>query len=156
MRKAPKNARGQAATEYLIIVSIVIVIALIAMTTVSGFPSLIGGTSKARSSDFWNRADFAITAYSLSSDGSAVMLLKSRKAYQVEVRQIDIGESMIKESMKLAPGEEKKLTLEAGKLATGTSGSEYSEKIKFVYVDPEENATELVYAPEMQLVGNYE
>lgn len=149
--------KGQAATEYLIIVSIVVVIALVAVNTVSGFPSLISGTSKTKSADFWNRADVAITAYSVFTDGSSIMLVKNRKGYVIDIVSIDVDGKLVPIGKKnIAPGTVEKIEFPAGALGGGAANSEYTKKIAFKYADSEEPKTELTYAPDVPLVGNYE
>ncbi len=57
------NRKAQGATEYLIILAVVIIIALIVVGAMGGIPG-IGAAGKSRSSaSYWSTADVAIVAY---------------------------------------------------------------------------------------------
>ncbi len=63
--------RGQTATEYMIVLSIVLVIALIVAAIMGGLPS-IGGASRTRSNEaYWQSAEIGVVSWSIENDGAA-------------------------------------------------------------------------------------
>ena len=68
------NHRGQGTTEYLIILAIVIVIALVVVGVLGGFPSLAGGISTGQSKAYWGgTSPLAIVEWSVTSTSGSLV-----------------------------------------------------------------------------------
>ena len=61
------NKRGQGATEYLVILAVVIIIALIVVGALGGIPGIGGKASSRASAAYWETADIAIGSYSAAT-----------------------------------------------------------------------------------------
>ncbi len=84
------NRRAQAATEYLIILAIVIVIALVVVGAMGGIPRLGGSTISRTSASYWQQADIGITAiYFNTTYGSIVV--KNNLPYKVKITALSLG-----------------------------------------------------------------
>ena len=82
--------RAQTATEYLVIIAVVIIIALIVINVLGGVPS-IGGSSSSKINDLrLANADVGVVAYSISEDG-ATIFLRNNLADTILINNITIG-----------------------------------------------------------------
>jgi len=107
------SRRAQAATEYLIILAIVIVIALVVVGAMGGIPRLGGSTSSRTSASYWQQADIGITAsFFNTTDGSIVV--KNNLPYKVRIDSFSIGSDYTAVSASLPR------SLASGKAATVT------------------------------------
>ncbi len=138
------NKRGQTATEYLIILAVVIVIALIVIGVLGGFPS-IGGSSKTRTSEvYWGSADIAITAHSFDAAGASnVLKLRNNLRNRVTVNTITIGSTTVMSTATtIASGGS--TTFEGSTIAShidcGDSGDPYSYDVSIAYTDVDTSA----------------
>ncbi len=61
--------RAQTATEYLIILAVVIIIALIVVSVMGGIPGVGGNSRLKASAAYWSTAKIAITSFSASPTG---------------------------------------------------------------------------------------
>jgi len=59
--------KAQGATEYLIILAIVIIIALIVVGAMGGIPGIGTGAKSRASASFWQTSDIAIPSYAVSA-----------------------------------------------------------------------------------------
>ena len=129
--------KAQTATEYMIILAVVIVIALIAVSVLGGIPS-IGGGAKQRSSDsYWQSADIGIIADSFGTDGIGnddVLVLRNNKDDIITVTSIALaGNQVYSTATKFSPGEQKTINLNVD---CGTNpGDRYSFDVSFNYTD---------------------
>jgi len=64
--------KAQGATEYLIILAIVIIIALIVVGAMGGIPGIGTGARSRSSASFWQTADIAIPAYALDASADTL------------------------------------------------------------------------------------
>ncbi|MCX6772248.1 MAG: hypothetical protein NTV88_00555 [Candidatus Micrarchaeota archaeon] len=63
--------RGQGATEYLVLLAVVLIIALVSIALLGFFPGLASDAKITQSQSYWKGASpFAITEYALSSTGT--------------------------------------------------------------------------------------
>ena len=63
--------KAQTATEYLIILAVVIIIALIVVGVLGGIPGIGKGAASRTSAAYWQTSDIAIPSYAIGQDGSA-------------------------------------------------------------------------------------
>jgi len=109
------NRRAQAATEYLIILAIVIVIALVVVGAMGGIPRLGGSTSTRTSASYWQQADIGITAsYFNTTYGSIVV--KNNLPFKVRITAIDLGTDYTASNLPVQ-------SLQSGKTTTVTFGN---------------------------------
>lgn len=103
--------KAQTATEYLIILSVVIIIALIVVSVMGGIPG-IGGTSKTRTSQaYWSTAKIAITSFTVSPT-STTLYIRNNNMESITINSIYLDST----DLEIAPR-----TLATGESATFTS-----------------------------------
>jgi len=145
-----KKLRGQGATEYLVILGAVLLVALVIVSLLGWFPSLGGSTREQQSKSYWSGATpFAIT--SLKANGSGVVLsVSNRLSHKLLLTSINFSDGA--NSLIVLPLGNTNYTLNAGEeivitnvslanslnpcyIATGTkAGSPFSFKtIIFTY-----------------------
>lgn len=96
--------RAQGATEYLIVLAIVIVIALVAVGVLGGIPGIGGSAGSKASQSYWRTADIGITSVAITADNSLDMTIKNNLADTVTVNEITLGTDTISRSDTLNPG----------------------------------------------------
>jgi len=87
------SKKSQGATEYLIILAIVIIIALIVVAVMGGVPGIGVGARFRASSSFWQTSDIAIPSYALSQDSSADdfnMTLRNNLDTSITINELEI------------------------------------------------------------------
>jgi hypothetical protein len=83
--------KSQTATEYIIILSIVILISLIVVSTLGGIPSM-GTSNKLRvSAAYWQNADISITAYSMSTSGNHTFVVQNKLRNKITINEINVS-----------------------------------------------------------------
>jgi hypothetical protein len=79
------KTRAQAAVEYLIILAVVIIIALVVVGVLGGFPALTRGISERDSAAYWSGSEIAITRYMFSSKGGSSVVVRNNKPFAVNL-----------------------------------------------------------------------
>ncbi len=139
-----RNRKGQTATEYLVILAVVIVIALIVVGVLGGFPG-IGSSSKRRSSElYWGSADIAVTAHSFDAAGAAnVLKVRNNLRNTVTITAITVDETVVvTNDTSLASGGS--ATFSGSNIAShidcGSSGDSYAYGVSIAYTDADTGA----------------
>ncbi|MBI5224992.1 hypothetical protein HY989_03910 [Candidatus Micrarchaeota archaeon] len=127
--------RAQAAVEYLMILAVVIIIALVVVGVLGGFPSLTAGISEKESAAYWTTADVGIVRTYVS--GAAVqMVLRNNKNFAIEVTGVDVGTGTIASISKtLQPGETTTLTPVFTLTTACVAGASFSYNTVVTYKD---------------------
>lgn len=118
--------KGQVSTEYLVILAVVLIVALVVVGLLGWFPGVGGGTLETQSKSYWAaKTPFSISAYKIN--GTNVELsMKNMLAEQVTVTAVSFaGTSLSVTQTAFNAGEEKKIT---GTLGTtcGAAGTPFS------------------------------
>lgn len=72
------NSKGQVSTEYLVILAVVLVVALVVVYLVGGFSSLGAGSLETQSLNYWGTVSpFAITAVKASGTGLTLQMVNN-------------------------------------------------------------------------------
>jgi len=118
--------KGQAATEYLVIIAIVLVIALVVVYLVGGFAGMGAGTMLTQSKQAWGTASpFAITA-TKQSGTSLQMQIQNNDVNQLTLTGISMdGASVYSSSTVFASGSSQVLTATTASTC-GAAGSTFS------------------------------
>jgi len=143
--------RGQAATEYLIILAVVIIIAIIVIGVIGGFPGMTQGISERESASYWASAHIGLIRYTFSQDGeNNMMLVRNNNPFMVTVEHIFVdGTDIVPQPYTIAPGTTQNFTFTSFNCSVeGT----YSYTVRVVYSDPQYN-TVYSFHGEKNLVG---
>lgn len=147
--------RGQASTEYLLLLAIVVVVGLLAVASVVDVPGLLAGAGAPQHRAFWRDADIAVLGATLHEDGSGVLLVKNQKGFAIMLDDVKLNGKDVSLNARLYPGEEKTLSFGAGAGPTGSGA--FALIVDFGYSDAESSGgRELRYAPGVPLEGDYE
>jgi hypothetical protein len=100
--------KGQASTEYLIILAVVVIVALAVVGVLGGFPTVSKGISEKDAATYWQSADIAIVRYYANQTGTYA-ILRNNKNFAVKLQNqssstwSDLRRGLI--SPTLSPGE---------------------------------------------------
>ena len=125
--------KGQVSTEYLVILAVVLVVALIVVALVSGVTPVSGGVSDTQSKNYWSAtAPFKITEWKYS--GTALQLtLGSIDGKKITLTDISIeGSSVFSTNTSYVIGESKSISATMGSACVPGESFELSDVI-FTY-----------------------
>ena len=97
--------KGQAATEYLLILAIVLVIVLASLAFFTNVPSLVSQLTNSGDKDFWANADLGVRSSSLYDTGRFVMNVQNNKAAEVTINHVLLNSKEYPVHYTIAPGQ---------------------------------------------------
>ncbi len=125
------NKKGQTATEYLIILAVVIVVALIVVGVMGGIPGIGQGVGTKASAAYWKSTDVAVDSYSVSdSSGDVTLIVRNNMASSIDITNFTLGTDELTGFGILTPGQTATLT-GAGFTCDGS----FSYDVAITYVD---------------------
>jgi len=139
------DLKGQGATEYLVLLAVVLIIALVAISLLGFFPGLALDARKTQSDPYWKAAlPFGILEHAYSgSAGNITMVLQNNGGERLTIINITVGTvtlnvSSANYSAVFSGGEKKVYTISG--MGTCTAGSSYEFPINITY-----NSTDIPY-----------
>ncbi len=148
--------RAQAAVEYLMILAVVIIIALVVVGVLGGFPSLTAGISEKESAAYWTTADVGIVRNVISATAAtkAKFVLRNNKNFAIEVTSVKVGSNTADAltGQTLQPGETTDALVDVGTVDCGNQGDSYTYNIVVTYKDST-YLTDYTFTGAKQLVG---
>lgn len=147
--------RGQAATEYLIILAVVVIIALIVVGVLGGFQGLSGGITRQQSEAYWSSiAEVGVLANYKISPAIAELTIKNNRPFPIRVSNVLIENTgtISPVGLSIPPG------LTGNVNVSGHSciiGEVYSYNVQVVYVDPS-TGRQFTFRGQQPLVGTCE
>ncbi|MAE13154.1 hypothetical protein CMO92_01195 [Candidatus Woesearchaeota archaeon] len=136
--KLQKKAQG--ATEYLIILAIVIIIALIVVGAMGGIPGIGTGARSRASSSFWQTADIAIPAYAVTASNDD-MVLDVRNNLRNSISSLTVtvdSDSATCSQTSLSAGQVANCTITD--VTSCAAGDAFSFAVSITYTDDETSA----------------
>lgn len=133
------NKKAQTATEYLIILAVVIIIALIVVGVMGGIPGIGGGAGQRTSMAYWSTADVAFTSYAVDSSGAVTLAVRNNNVGSITITSISLGGF----NLTLTPLPPLTLTSGGAETLAGVSASisscsgSFSYPVVIVYTDVE-------------------
>ena len=136
------NKKAQTATEYLIILAVVIIIALIIVGVLGGIPGVGRSSTGRASAAYWSSADVAIADYAFDAGGdSNVIKMRNNLRSQITVTNVKIGGTdVITTDQVINSGETRNMTINSNK-DCGDSGDSYSYDVAVDYTDSSTGAS---------------
>ena len=130
------NKKAQTATEYLIILAVVIIIALIVVGVLGGIPGVGRSSAGRASAAYWSSADIALTDYAFDAGGDGnSMKIRNNLRNQVTITNVRLsGTDVITTDQAISPGETKNMTINSHK-DCGDGGDSYSYDVIVDYTD---------------------
>jgi len=135
--KAIRSRKGQTSVEYLVLLAIAIVIAVVAVGVLSGFIKIGTATTyKKKGNIYWKSADIGIMdweIYATSTSQNSTVVLQNNKEYQIQVNWVSIngGTTTFSVAKTLLPGDVYKMTSTSP--FNCTAGGSYSYTVTFNY-----------------------
>ncbi|QLJ53092.1 MAG: hypothetical protein Sv326_0917 [Candidatus Fermentimicrarchaeum limneticum] len=146
--------RAQAAIEYLIILAVVVIIALIVIGVIGGFPGMTRGVSERDSAAYWAGADVGITRYFVATGTPTTQLIvRNNKLFQINLTNItfDGGNGInYTTGVLISPGSAISVNMTAAGCATG--GQSFSKNVVITYKDAT-YGVQYTFTGEKPLVG---
>ena len=124
--------KSQTATEYLIILAVVIIIALIVVGVLGGIPGIGKGATSRASIAYWKSADIAITDFAISSSGTDTIIIKNNQRNSVTVNDLMVNSIDLASGETLSPGASRTYT---GNIASCSAGVSFSYTVSVNYQD---------------------
>jgi len=136
------DKKGQGATEYLIILAIVIIIALIVVGAMGGIPGIGTGAKSRASKSFWQTSDVAIPNYAVTASNDAFIAdVRNNLRNTIVLGTMTVnGQTMTCSQSSLAAGQETNCT--AASVTSCDAGDSYSFAVSLGYSD---NSTGAAY-----------
>jgi len=157
LAKKRGKEKGQAATEYLVILAVVVIIALIVVGVLGGFPTIGRQSDVKASMAYWASAPIGIKANSLTATGDGTLRLVNNLPTSVTVTDIQMDNAnppttsvYAGADTTLEPGEEVNFALSYD---CGSQGDSYSANVEVEYNDDETSEDGLLFQGDNSLVG---
>ena len=141
------HRKAQTATEYLIILAVVIIIALIVVGVMGGIPGIGRGAGSRASAAYWKTADIAISSYSVDATDNLVMNIRNNLPTTITLSTVTFtsasGTDTSSPGNTYTPGQTRELTATLTNSDPCTAaGDSFSLDVIFSYTD---QATNEVY-----------
>jgi len=124
--------KAQGATEYLIILAVVVVIALILISVLGGIPGIGGGAGSRTSDAYWANQDIAIVSKAISAAGADTIIVKNNLKNSITLTTLSVNGVAVDSDNVLSAGQEATLS---GAIAACTAGQGYSYTVVITYTD---------------------
>lgn len=137
------NMRGQGATEYLVLLAVVLIIALVSIALLGFFPGLASDAKITQSNSYWtgDARPFHITEHAYTSDGTLQLILQNVESTgTVTLSALNFTFSngtgySYTTATSFAPGETKNISIIAV-MPVGTAGTIYELSVNMTYTSP--------------------
>jgi len=146
-----RNTKGQAATEYLIVLAVVIIIALIVVAVMGGIPGIGKGAAGRTSAGYWATADVALLSYGVSAAGDDQVTIKNNLRDAITVSAVSVnGVDLEAATTTLGVGGTQTYT---GAVAACTAGQAYSYPVSITYANMRTGLTTTIAGDGAMLEG---
>lgn len=138
------HKRAQTATEYMIILAVVIIIALIVVGVMGGIPGIGTGARSGASSAYWKTAKISITSYSADASDNVKLKVRNGMPNTIKIRYFNLSSSgsspattaLTQTDVTLGPGTEKEFTGTVSNICNA-AGDAWTSNIWVKYTDDE-------------------
>ena len=144
--------RGQLSTEYLVILAVVVIIALIVVTVLSGFIDIGGGASAQASRAYWRGADIGLVNWKISKSGTdSEFVVRNNLDYSIKITEMKVGGADIiaGDNVTIVPGK----TSTVAQDINVCSGGSYSLPVSVTYDDVQHSINGLKFDGVKNLEG---
>jgi hypothetical protein len=139
-----KNNKAQASTEYLVILAVVIIVALVVVAVLGGFIDIGRGAGEQAGKTYWRSADIGLMDWVMDNSGADTLAVRNNLDYKINVTAISVGGTNVDVTdLELDSGE---TGTQTGAWSNCTTGSSYSLPVIFTYDNTEYNITGKTFA----------
>jgi type II secretory pathway pseudopilin PulG len=129
--------KGQGATEYLIILAVIIIIALIVVGAMGGIPGIGSGAKNRASASYWQTSDIAVQSYAAhSATDDLNVTVRNNLPNPITLTSVTVGggtQTCVRTS--LAAGESTKCSDEDGATGCSGEGDSFNYPVSIAYTD---------------------
>jgi archaellum component FlaG (FlaF/FlaG flagellin family) len=165
--------KGQGATEYLVLLAVVLIVAMVAIALLGYFPGIAGDSMRTQADAYWKSTrPFSIVEHAqISNSPNMTLVLQNVDSLQQEITNISITGSGVTGEANVflasgsngffSPGEKKKVTIElhpangdeweADEPMGCISGNNYEYQLLIIYNSP--TITKLQQSGEKPIIG---
>ncbi|MFH1403728.1 MAG: hypothetical protein ABIH11_05605 [Candidatus Altiarchaeota archaeon] len=149
--------RGQLSTEYLVILAVVVVIALIVVTVLGGFIDIGSGAGSKASKAYWRGADIGILNWRMSSTGDSRFTLRNNMDYSIKMDSMTVEGNQVSGAVDkiIEPGATINVNGDMTALCV-KAGDTYSVGIVFQFDDKDHSIDDLTFKGLKKLEGSCE
>ncbi len=152
------DTKGQAATEYLMILAVVVAIALIVVNVIGGFP-MFKTMSRIESEAYWKNAEISVEQMRIEgASGDVQLILKNMKSMSVQIVGINVAGKPLSSpqfnNIVLLPGARVILSASGG--PAGAPGADYSHEVAITYRDANNPSFVYSFPGDKPWVGKYQ
>jgi hypothetical protein len=144
--------KAQGATEYLIVLAVVIIIALIVVVAMGGIPGIGKGATGRASAAYWDSADVAITDFAISASGTDTIIIRNNLRNAITVSVVSVNSVDLESGTStIGVGGSKTYT---GSIAACTAGQSFAYDVVINYTDTGTSASYSFTGDGNKLEGN--
>ncbi|MCX8205709.1 MAG: hypothetical protein N3H30_00580 [Candidatus Micrarchaeota archaeon] len=130
--------RGQGSTEYLVLLAVALIVALVAIALLGWFPGVSGDTRESQSRSYWNGAQpFSVIEYkSSSTTGNLTLTLRNERSEKLTITGISVDGTALNLSSNISIKGGEEQTIEVALPAASqcdTAGDMFEYDLQFVY-----------------------
>lgn len=141
--------KAQASTEYLVILAVVIIIALVVVAVLGGFIDIGRGADTQASKAYWRIADIGLVDWD-QNPSTFTVVIRNNQDYKIKVSALSAeGINSSEGTSLIQPGGTKTLTV----IITCTAGDTYSYPITVYYNDTEHGIYNKAFTGVKDVVG---
>ncbi len=144
--------KGQLSTEYLVILAVVVIVALIVVTVLGGFIDIGAGAGVQASKSYWRGADIGLLNWKVALAGSSsYFTVRNNLDYTIQITSFTVdgvtviggGGGMV--SLTLNPGQSRTVNQDISTCAAGSAGSPYAAAVSVIYTDVDHTIADLKF-----------
>jgi len=131
------TSKGQGATEYLVLLAVVLIIALVSIMLLGYFPGMATDAKITQSAAYWRgeARPFAITEAAINASGHGTFLLQNMEANgPFYLTTFQVGSYNNSSNISFSAGESK--TVVVSNMGNNTAGSIFDLAVTFTYTTP--------------------
>ena len=131
--------KGQGATEYLVLLAVVLIIALVSIALLGFFPGMASDAKITQSQSYWRgeARPFAILEHAVTTGGAASIVIQNVDAAgTMTIDSLGVGAGSNGTDVSFAPGEVKTVNVASVVAAGQTSGNVYDLNVTITYNSP--------------------
>lgn len=132
--------KAQTATEYLIILAVVIIIALIVIGVLGGIPGIGSGIRSGADTTYWRTASIGVESIVVKEDGNGSITLKNNFPDNIRVINISLKDGAFNETNRTLGVSGSFTWMLSDSRLEGTPGDTFTYGLEIEYIDPRTNA----------------
>ncbi len=150
-----RTQSGQGATEYLVLLAVVLIVALVSVALLGFFPGMASDARITQSNAYWKAVKpFSITEHTCAGTICTLVIHSKEASGQYTITSLNVGACTPNAtSTPFSPGESKPMSI--GGCPNGASGQIYDMGVNFTYSTPSNAITGARQYGAKSIIGKY-